>query len=114
MQLTVLVHGRVEALGQATGATLIPVSLIHGATSLQIPRRFARINPISVDAALEKSTASWDEILLIIALAVSNILLFGFFNVNLTTYRRNCKCRNACPSFGRHTLCTECPRVYRL
>lgn len=56
--LTILIHGRVEALGQATSPTLIAMRFIYGTSSLQFACRLARINPIPVDAPLEEPTAA--------------------------------------------------------
>lgn len=57
-RLTVLVHGRLKALGQATGATLIAMRLVHGAASLQITRCLAGVYAIAMNAALEETRAA--------------------------------------------------------
>lgn len=56
--LTILIHGRLEALGKAARATLVPMSLVHRTSPLQITGGFAGVNAISMDAALKKPRAA--------------------------------------------------------
>ena len=52
--LTVLVHGRLEALGKPAGTALVTVGLIYWTAALQLTGRLARVHPIPVDAAFEE------------------------------------------------------------
>lgn len=54
-QLTVFIHGRLKALGQSAGSTLIPMRFVDGASSFQVSRCLARVNPIPMDAPLEEA-----------------------------------------------------------
>lgn len=54
-KLTIFIHGRLEAFGQAAGAALIPMRLIYWAASLQVSSCLARINAVAMNAALEKA-----------------------------------------------------------
>lgn len=56
--LTILVHGRLEALSQATGATLIPMGLVHRTATLEIAGGLTGVNPIAMNAPLEKTGAA--------------------------------------------------------
>lgn len=53
--LTILIHGRLKALGQATGATLIAMCLIHRAATLEVTCGLAGVNAIAMNAALEEA-----------------------------------------------------------
>lgn len=56
--LTILVHGRLKALGEATGATLIAMGLVHRTATLQIAGGFAGVNAIAMNAPLEEARAA--------------------------------------------------------
>lgn len=53
--LTVLVHRRLEALGETTSPALVPVGLVDGAATLQFTGSLTRVHPVPVDAALEEA-----------------------------------------------------------
>lgn len=55
VSLTILIHGRLKTFGQATGATLIAMCLVHRAATLEITCRFAGVNAIAMNAALEET-----------------------------------------------------------
>jgi len=56
--LTIFVHRCSKTFVEPTGAALVPVGLVDGTFSFQIPRCLAGIYPVAVDAALEKPGAT--------------------------------------------------------
>lgn len=56
--LTVFVHRRLKALRQSARSTLIAVRLVDRTSPFQLARRFARVNPIAMNAPLEKARAT--------------------------------------------------------
>jgi len=56
--LTILVHGRLKTLGQPTRATLVAMGLVHGTSTLEIAGGLTGVNPIPMDAPLEKARAA--------------------------------------------------------
>jgi hypothetical protein len=53
--LTILIHRRLEAFGEATRATLVSVGLVNRAPTLQLTRCLARVNSIPMNASLEET-----------------------------------------------------------
>ena len=51
---TVLVHGGLEALVEPAGATLVAVSLVDRAASLQVTGSFAGVHSVAMDTAFEE------------------------------------------------------------
>lgn len=55
MLLTILIHVRVEALGEPAGAALVPVRLVHGTATLHLATRFAGVHSVPMDRPLEET-----------------------------------------------------------
>ena len=58
-EITVFIHGRVKTFLQSTSPTLISMSLVYWTSSFEVALSLAGVNPVAVNAAFEKSRATF-------------------------------------------------------